>query len=164
MAAIRKEQPVVASVLDRLIDDHPEMTKETPKSRGQLLRELKQCVRRDLENLLNTRWRAHPWPKHLGELERSLVNYGIPDFTGMSFGSAGGQQRLVEMIEQTIRRFEPRFKQVKVELLPAADQSSRTLRFRIDALLGAEPAPEPVVFDTQLEASTGQFEITGAAR
>jgi type VI secretion system protein ImpF len=154
----------VASVLDRLMDDHPETTKELPKPRGQVLRELKQCVRRDLENLLNTRWRAQPWPKHLDELDRSLVNYGIPDFTGMSFGSTGGQQRLVEMIEQTIRRFEPRFKQVKVELLPATDQPNRTLRFRIDAMLHAEPAPEPVIFDTQLQTSTGQFEITGAAR
>lgn len=164
MAAIRRDQPVVASVLDRLMDDEPDMTRELPRSRGQLLRELKQCVRRDLENLLNTRWRAQPWPAHLDQLERSLVNYGIPDFTSVSFGSSGGQQRLVEMIEQTVRRFEPRLKQVKVELLPPSDQSSRTLRFRIDALLRAEPAPEPVVFDTQLQANTGQFEITGAAR
>lgn len=164
MAAVRSNQPVVASVLDRLLDDHPETAKEFPKSRGQVLREMKQSVRRDLENLLNTRWRAQPWPKHLDELECSLVNYGIPDFTGISFGSAGGQQRLVETIEQTIRRFEPRLKHVKVELLPATDQADRTLRFRIDALLRAEPAPEPVVFDTQLQATTGQFEIAGGAQ
>ena len=32
-------------------------------------------------------------------------------------------------------------------------------RERIDALLFAEPAPEPVVFDSQLEPVTGNVEV-----
>ena len=62
MAKIRDDQPLVPSVLDRLLDDEPQNTHETPKSRNQVLRDLKQSVRRDLENLLNTRWRCIAWP------------------------------------------------------------------------------------------------------
>ena len=78
MAKIEADQPLVPSVLDRLIDDEPTATREPPKSRGQVLRDLKQSVRRDLENLLNTRQRCKSWPENLSELEVSLVNYGFP--------------------------------------------------------------------------------------
>ena len=35
----------------------------------------------------------------------------------------------------------------------------RRLRLRIDALLYAEPAPEPVVFDTQVETLSGNISV-----
>jgi type VI secretion system protein ImpF len=45
-----------------------------------------------------------------------------------------------------------------------SDALDRTLRFRIDALLYAEPAPEPVVFDSQLEPSSATIEIKPGPR
>ena len=54
MAKIEADQLLTPSVLDRLIDEEPTSTRELPKSRGQVLRDLKQHIRRDLENLLNT--------------------------------------------------------------------------------------------------------------
>ena len=73
-------------MLDRLLDHEPDVRREAPRSRNQVLRELKQSVRRDLENLLNTRVRCIPLPPELKELKQSLVNYGIPDLTGASLG------------------------------------------------------------------------------
>jgi type VI secretion system protein ImpF len=159
MPSISAHDPLVPSVLDRLLDDEPENARESPKSRHQVLRELKQSVRRDLENLLNTRWRCVRFPPDLDHLEESLVNYGIPDFTGANFGSAESREQLRQIVEQVIRRFEPRFKTVRVQLLPNADRTDRRLRLRIDALLYAEPAPEPVVFDSQLEPVSGDFDV-----
>jgi len=164
MGKIRESQPVVASVLDRLLDDEPEKQVEAPKSRNQVLRELKQSVRRDLENLLNTRWRCVSWPPNLEEIETSLANYGIPDFTGARMGTAAEREQMRYLTEQVISRFEPRFKRVRVELLENADQFDRTLRFRIDALLYADPAPEPVVFDSQLEPVTAAFQVKSQTR
>jgi type VI secretion system protein ImpF len=151
-------------VLDRLLDESPEVTRETPKSRNQVLRELKQSVRRDLENLLNTRWSPSVWPENYTELERSLVNYGIPDITSQHLASGEGRELLRRIIETAIRRYEPRFKRVHVEMLDNAEPLDRTLRFRIDALMHAEPAPEPVVFDSALEPSTGNVEVRGGVR
>jgi type VI secretion system protein ImpF len=164
MARVQPDQPLVPSVLDRLIDDQPGTTREAPKSRVQVLRELKQSLRRDLENLLNTRWRGSGWPENLDQLDLSLVNYGIPDMIGAGLGSARNREQFALIIERVIRHFEPRFKTVKVQMLDNTDPLDRTLRFRIDALLYAEPAPEPILFDSALQPTTGNVEVKGASR
>ena len=161
MARIRSDQPLVPSVLDRLLDDDPAAPREPAKSRHQVLRELKESVRRDLENLLNTRRRCLPLPAGLTELERSLVNYGIPDFTGGDLGSADWREEFRGLVESVLRTWEPRFQTVTVRLVEDAEFLDRTLRFRIDGLLRAYPAPEPVVFDSALEGGTGNFEVKG---
>lgn len=163
MARIAPDQPLVPSVLDRLLDEEPELTRESPKSRAQVLRELKQSVRRDLENLLNTRRSWLALPEDLKELEVSLVNYGIPDLTGADLGAAADRDEFRRTLEQVIRRYEPRFKTVRVEMVENAEPTDRVLRFRIDALLHAEPAPEPVVFDSSLQPATGTVEVKGNA-
>lgn len=161
MPRAQADQPLVPSVLDRLLDDDPATSRDPPQSASQVLRELKRSVRRDLENLLNTRRRCMSWPSHLTELERSLVNYGLPDIAGMDLAAVREREGLGRLIEAVIRRFEPRFKTVHVEMLENADPQDRVLRFRIDALLRAEPAPEPVVFDSALEPATGNVEVRG---
>ena len=161
MARIRPDQPLTPSVLDRLIDTEPDVTREAPRNRGQVLRELKQAVCRDLEHLLNTRARCLVVPADLKELRQSLVNYGLPDFTGMPVGSSRDREGLARVIQAVIRQHEPRFKKVDVKLLDNAEPLDRAVRFRIDALLHAEPAPEPVVFDSTLQPATGDFEVKG---
>ena len=160
MARIPQEQPLLPSVLDRLLDLEPDLRSEVPKSRGQLLRELKQSVRRDLEDLLNTRWRCLSWPEEFRELANSLVAYGIPDFTGSNMSIPSQRDYLRRTIESAIRQFDPRFKSVSVTLLTNSDSSDRNLHFRIDGMLHAEPAPEPVVFDSSMDASSATFEVS----
>jgi len=159
MARVREDQPLIPSILDRLIDEEPDKLQESPRSRAQVLREMKLAVQRDLENLLNTRWRPMSPPGDLTELKTSIVNYGIPDFNAAFMGTLEDRERLRSTIEQVIRRFETRFKSVKVQVLTNADPTDRRLRLRIDALLYAEPAPEPVVFDTQVETLSGNISV-----
>lgn len=161
MAKIQAEQPLVPSVLDRLLDFEPQVSREAPRTRHQVLRELKQSVRRDLENLLNTRRRCLTWPAGYDELKQSLVNYGIPDFTGANMGSPKDRQEFCRTLQTLLRQYEPRFKTVTVTLLTNSEPLDRTLRFRIDALLYADPAPEPVVFDSTLEPASGAFAVKG---
>jgi type VI secretion system protein ImpF len=49
-------------------------------------------------------------------------------------------------------------------MLANRDETDRTLRFRIDAMLYAEPAPEPVIFDSELEPLTNSFSVASEAR
>ena len=42
-------------------------------------------------------------------------------------------------------------KNVRVQFIDNEDKTDRTLRFRIDALMYADPAPEEVIFDSILE-------------
>jgi type VI secretion system protein ImpF len=163
MARPRADQPLTPSVLDRLLDFEPDVGREAQKTANQVLRALKHSVRRDLENLLNTRSRCLPWPPELAELKQSLVNYGVPDITGASFGAPEEREGFCRTLEQVIRRHEPRFRSVKVALLENIEPLDRVLRFRIDAMLEVKPAPEPVVFDSSLRLVDGDFEVKGRA-
>ncbi len=155
-------QSLKSSLLDRLLDYNPGVEKDPPISPAQAMRELHHSVRRDLETLLNTRCRFTKIPPGLPELEQSLVNYGIPDFTGANLASPASREQFRRIIEAVIRKYEPRFKTVRVTLLDNAELLDRTLRFRIDALVYAEPAPEPVVFDSLLEPVSRSVEVKGA--
>ncbi len=163
MARVRPNQPLVPSVLDRLLDDDPEATRESPASRHQVLRKLKAAVGRDLENLLNTRMRCLTLPDPCKELKQSLVNYGIPDITGARLGSVQERGDFCRQLQAIIRQYEPRFQTVSVQPAANPDPQDRTFRFRIEALLIAEPAPEPIVFDSELRPGTGDFEVKGVA-
>jgi type VI secretion system protein ImpF len=90
------------------------------------------------------------------------VNFGIPDFTGANLASAESREQFRRVIETVIRKYEPRFKTVRVTLLDNVEPLDRTLRFRIDALLYAEPSPEPLVFDSLLEPVSRSVQVKGA--
>ena len=159
----KNNQPLLPSILDRLIDDEPTLSREAPRTNVQVLRDLKQAVRRDLENLLNTRCRPVTWSEELGELETSLVNYGIPDFTGSNLRAAEDPDILFRAIETAIRNFEPRLSRIRVEPLTNQDKLDRTLRFRIDAVLHVEPIQEKVLFNSVLETASGTYQVEGEA-
>jgi type VI secretion system protein ImpF len=161
MARVRQDQQLLPSVLDRLLDDQPEVTVEPPPSRYQVMRQLKQSVRRDLEALLNSRQRCISPPPHLKELKHSLLNYGVPDLSAANAGSQREREDLAKTLQAIISRNEPRFKSVKVSLLTNTEPLDRTFRFRIDAMLIADPAPEPVVFDSTMQAATYAFVVRG---
>jgi type VI secretion system protein ImpF len=163
MARVRPNQSLVTSVLDRLMADDPAATHEVRASDHQILRNVKMAVCRDLENLLNTRWSCRNLRNEFEELKKqSLVNYGIPDITGASLGSVEEREDFCRLLERTIRQYEPRFQSVKLTALdPQPDD--RIFRFRIDAMLIAEPAPEPIVFDSELQPRTGTFAVKEVA-
>jgi type VI secretion system protein ImpF len=161
MARPDLDRPIVASVLDRLLDSNPDLAADPPKGRGQYLREMRDSVRRDIENLLNTRQRCRGWPDGLHELDQSLVNYGIPDFTGTDLSADQHREEFRATVETVLRSYEPRFASVSVTMLPG-DRLDRTLRFRIEALLHADPVPEPIVFDSYVDPASRSFAIVGA--
>ncbi len=158
MARHENEIRITPSILDRLIDYEPDVSKEPPKSRSKSLSDLKASVRRDLESLLNTRCIIDYIPERLEEVRNSLAIYGLPDFTGISVKGMSDQNRLIAMIETAIRIFETRLLDVKVTLEPISD-IERVLRFKINAQLKIDPTPEPITFDTVLQMGSGEFEI-----
>jgi type VI secretion system protein ImpF len=158
MARIDNEIRITPSVLDRLIDYEPEVSREPPASRSRSLRQLKQAIKRDLEWLLNSRQVAAELPPDLEELNRSLAAYGLADFTQLNVKTQADQNRLRRAIENAIAIFEPRLEDVIVTLMPA-ERLHTSVRFRIDARLRIEPAPEPVTFDTSLEIANGEYVV-----
>lgn len=151
MSYVAKTRQLRPSILDRLIDRDPDTLREPPPARHQYLAQLRQSVRRDLENLLNSRFCMIEPPEELPEVSHSLLNYGLPDLATVNISDTEKKQRFVQQLERILREYEPRFKSVRVTHLDNRDQGDRTLRFRIDAVLWADPAPQSVVFDSVLE-------------
>lgn len=154
------EVRVTPSVIDRLIDYEPEVSREALASRAKSLRQFKESVKRDLEWLLNTRRTPDEATDELGEASRTLLLYGLPDFSSMSIKSPSDQKELRRSLEDAIRMFEPRLEDVVVTLEPLRE-NERVMRFRIDAQLRVEPAPEPVTFDTLFQIGDGRYIVQG---
>ena len=157
------ERTVQQSLLDRLIDLSPQERSEPAVTWAQSVRELKRSVRRDLESLLNTRRTAKPATDALPELKASLYNYGLPDISSMSRDAHDSRTRLLRLVEDAISMYEPRLTNVRASLVedPAASATRRDLHFVIHAVLRMDPNPEPVMFETTLDASSGEYQVTG---
>jgi len=151
MARIEPNREVLLSVLDRLLDDDPDVRHDPAYVSRNALRDLRASVSRDLETLLNTRRRALLFPDDLKETRSSILAFGVPDMTGANMASRTARTQFLRRIEEIVQRFEPRFKRVKVIHTDTQDPLDRTLRFKIEALLWAEPAPELVAYDSMLE-------------
>jgi type VI secretion system protein ImpF len=147
------------SLLDRLIDDEPEKPVDKPVSGAQALAALRRSVMRDLEALMNTRRRWREWSPTLTELSVSSVGYGIPDFTAGVANDPIQRERLRSEIELTIRRFEPRLGRLRVMLVENSNPLEPRLRLRIEALLHAEAAHEPVAFETVIDTATSSVVV-----
>ena len=154
MAHINKNKKLRPSILDRLLDDDPHNQVEIDTGREQKLVQLRNSVRRDLETLLNTRYRVVEPPEELEQLEQSLLNYGLPDLATVNTLNMKRKNEFIVDLEKLLKDFEPRFKSVKVKFKQNKDKNDRTLRFSIDATLYADPFPETVVFDSVLEPVT----------
>jgi len=155
---------VTQSLLDRLIDNEPAEKAEASPTRAQSVRALKNALRRDLEWLLNTRRTAQEAGEDYPEANRSLYNYGFPDFTTFSFSNPRDRQRLIHSLEATIALFEPRLDAVRV--IPVEIEGAdlqRNVRFQIEGLLRIYPAPEQVTFDTVLSLTSGEYQVKGGA-
>ena len=155
----QNQQNVRASILDRLIDHEPGLSREPVQYCLVSIGQIKASVIRDLENLLNTRRQILILPVEYSQVNNSLFVYGLQDFTSKNPGSPFVRQRLRQDIEKTISRFEPRLKNVTVHLETTA-QNKRNLRFRITGLLVIEPITEPVSFDTYFDINRGEYVIS----
>ena len=148
------------SVLDRLID--PESA-GTSIMIGYTVERMYAAVLRDLEDLLNTLHTSHDIPADFPEVRDSIAAYGLPDLASMEAISAAQRTTIGKAIKRAVERFEPRLRSVRVMLVkPDEDIVRRSLKFRIDARLAVDPAPE-VAFDTILEMGSSTYQVTPAA-
>ena len=156
----RTDAQLRPSVLDRLIAS-PRPGRASLESIG--LRELYASVARDLDWLLNTkRWLQEPL-ESFPEANESLLTYGLPDLSTYSWRNRRDTDAICRLLEETIRRFEPRLRArtVQVKPLPPGDVDDFRLRFRIEAVLHVEPIREPVAFDTEVDLGASGIRVKG---
>lgn len=154
MARVDPQQGLMPSILDRLIDP---ATAGVEGQHGYNLAQMMETVRKDLEDLLNTRQTLGPSAKNRPRVCNSILGYGLPEITALPSITPQQRRDIAEAVAQTVARFEPRLRDVRVAPLDTEEGKRATLRFRIDARLAVEPGPE-VAFDTVTEES-GQYSV-----
>lgn len=128
------------------------------------IEEMKDAVARDLEALLNTRVvMPEDAFRRLPECNRSIVNYGLHDFAGLSLSSTDDRAFICRSLEAAIARHEPRLRNVQARL-ELRDDAVNRLNFAITALLVVSSSHEPVNFDAVLQPSSLHYTISKARR
>ncbi len=159
MARIEKDKKLRPSILDRLFDHEPHNQVEKKLEHHQVLKQLRNSIRGDLEYLLNTRFHLIQPSSDLTEVDKSIFNYGLPDLATVNIMDIERRKKFINHLESTLRSYEPRFKSVSVSFVENADSVDRTLRFRIDTVIYADPIPEVIVYDSMLDSVTRSVSV-----
>lgn len=161
MSNVESHQSLMPSLLDRLIDPDSAGTAER---RGYSLQQMMDAVRRDVEEILNTRrsliddMRAYP------ECHNSVIAYGFPDFGSIRSTTRGDHLTMATYIEELVAKFEPRLKDIKAYLVEDLNEMKQfRVKFQIQGRLKVEPSPE-VAFETVLELTTGHSSVKRSRR
>lgn len=154
---MREPKPIrgaKALLFERLVDENPSVQREAQPFRIYDVAGVRASVQRELIRLLNTRC---PSPAGvLDERDRTVLDYGIPDFAHMAASSSTDVQQLARILERAITAYEPRLREVHVSMEPAKNNSAAVVG-SISAMLVVGSVNEPVSFP--LVASVGRGEL-----
>lgn len=152
------------SLLEKLLDDSPKTPASGDVYKSISLDQYKESVARDLEGLLNSRSAfSEEDVEAFPNCRKSLMTYGLRDFSSMSLASAPDRAAICRSIERAIARHEPRLHGVQVRL-DVSTREARGLHFTINGLLDVQPAREPISFDALLQTATLQYSISRMRR
>lgn len=153
MADSLEQHEVRRSLWDRLTGGDSAAARQQvatlPTQEG--VRYLRESIQASLQKLLNSNVRFSLWAPALDELDQSLANYGLPDYTGTSMGTDADREHLRRSVERAVRNFEPRLTKVKVQLLESDHAVENTVCLRIDAEIATLTDPEPVTFRSDFD-------------
>ena len=163
MAELTPKERLQPSLLDRLTDDEPDKKQESREKRVLSPSRLRESVRRDLSWLFNTVNLAathdlEPYP----EVERSTLNFGLPDLAGRTASSVDKTQ-LELLLRRAVWDFEPRLKKhaVRVKLIVDTDRMNHNaMCFSIEAELWAQPIPLRLFLRTDLDLENGEVTVS----
>src|SRR3954471_8387942 len=163
MAELTKKERLQPSLLDRLTDDEPDARQESRDKRVLSPARLRECVRRDLTWLFNTTNLAtlenlEGFP----EVQRSVVNFGMPDLAGRTANSVDIRV-LEQILAAVIWDFEPRLLKSSVVVRVIADESkmnNNAMLFDIEAELWAQPLPLRLFLRTEIDLENGGVSVS----
>lgn len=134
------------TLLDRLIDENPSRSSDPVRTPEQIRQEIRAGVQRDISILLSSRSWLGTWPRELDRIKTSIVNFGLPDVTGVAIGSEDVQEILRVTVQMALKVFEPRL--TATEVVVISPPGSRTAQVVIQGLVRNDL--DPVLFGGSL--------------
>lgn len=170
MAELSSRDRLQPSLLDRLIDDDPQKTSESLDARVLTRQQLRAAVLRDLSWLFNDS-RQEPevnslhvdalalWRNH-DHARRSVLNYGMPAFSGVTLSSMD-TLAIEHSVAEAIRNFEPRIDPATLNVEVKIDQASHhnTLQIVIRGQMWSQPVPLELLLAADVDVETGNTRV-----
>lgn len=162
MAELTNSERLQPALLDRLLDDEPSNRSESRERRVLSMRQLRSAVLRDLSFLLNSNARpagdeVYDYPL----VARSVLNYGLPDLTGLTV-SGVRVGTLEALVTEAISSFEPRIMKQTIRIRATTDAEGKQpnlVGFEIEGELCPLPMPEALFMKTELDLETGMCTV-----
>ncbi|MEL4073151.1 type VI secretion system baseplate subunit TssE [Ochrobactrum sp. GPK 3] len=148
---------IASSVLDRLIDTDPGCLVDNPSSKTKQLQKLHDSIQRDLQALLNTRRPVTRPPKHLEELENSILYYGTEVFASTELESESVQLALLSMLECCIAKADGRLSNVRVTVMNGGFLNEQNLELRIEANVRLQEGMPSFCFEVTVDPASHHF-------
>lgn len=170
MAELNSRDRLQPSLLDRLIDLEPLHQRETIEARVLSRQQLRAAVLRDLSWLFNAT-RAEPEANSIRRSElalwagadqarRSVLNYGVPAFSGLTLASM--DTRMIEReVTEAIKVFEPRIdpESLGVEVKIDYGNHHNTMQLIIRGQMWSQPVPLELVLSADVDIETGNTRV-----
>jgi type VI secretion system protein ImpF len=163
MAELTPQERLQPSLLDRLTDMAPDEPDESREQRVITAARLREYVTRDIAALLNCtrQWDSDDLPG-LDHVANSVLNFGIPDLAGAPLSGIDAGM-LQERIRTALIDFEPRLIADTVQVAVNIDDAvmnARSLSFRIESQMWAQPMPLALYLHTDVDLETGEFRVS----
>ncbi|MEH6825709.1 MAG: type VI secretion system baseplate subunit TssE [Motiliproteus sp.] len=167
MSAAPHGEKLLPSLLDRLTDEHPELSHESAQHQNLSLSRLREALLRDLAWLLNTtNLQTATDLSSYEEVQRSVVNFGIPEFSGVS-ASTLDVPRMERALRTALLSFEPRIANSQLSVRVVADESKRhqnSIAFLIEGEIWAQPVPLSLHLETEMDLESGNVVVKQKGR
>lgn len=175
---IQQLEQELASLSKRSTADNPHLKQRQEEIKQQLeqssatltvlsasvssLTELRACVKRDLDWLLNAgQYSPQENLASFPEVKHSVLNYGMPDLTGQTVSSFDARD-MEHILRQVIIDFEPRIIKNTLVVRILADKNlfnHNAVTFEIEGELWAQPQPIYLHLRTEFELESGNVSV-----
>lgn len=126
------------------------------------IQDAKSCIKRDLDWLLNAgQFAPQQELIEYPEIACSVLNYGMPDFTGKTV-SGFDPLKIERLLKQVLINFEPRIVENTLVVRVIADKSvhnHNALVFEIEGELWTEPQPLHLHLRTEFQLEDGNVSV-----
>lgn len=154
---------LLPTLLDRLIDVDPNQRHEALDVKAMGQAEYRRTVLRDLHWLLNA---SAPGTSleldGLDEVQRSVVNFGLPPFAGQRLSELDWPA-VVEAVRLAIERYEPRINAASLEVRPLAQSDGsghhNLVGLEIRGQLWAQPFPLELLLHSHIDLESGSVRV-----
>lgn len=112
--------------------------------------ELVKSIKDNLSLLFNSKRRCLSWDK-IFELECSVLNYGLDDYSGILMNSRDSLEKIASLMEKMISFYEKRLINARVLLERTTDAKDSCVLFRIEGTIYKNESSRMIVYNAKLD-------------